>query len=160
MEEMYNAMNVADIVINNVNASLGITKFISWNEMHQKSAKELIDSALEAMGDEDAISTIDWCFDINTLNAISAIFKYAQENNIGIIISYEYSLVVICKTKELEKELLKKLPQAIKDTCQYNMTNLEVYDESCVITYYNKQKQLKFGSRPQYIYKLITNEYE
>lgn len=157
---MYNAMNVADMVVNSVNSALGITKFISWNEMHQKSAKELVDNALEAMGDEDAISTIDWCFDINTLNAISAIFKYAQENNIGIIISYEYSLVIIFKTKELEKELIKKLPQVIKDTCQYNMTNFEVYDESCIISYYNRQVQLKFGTRPQYIYKLMTNIYE
>jgi hypothetical protein len=160
MEEMYTAMNIEDTIINKVNSHINVTKFISWNEMHQKPAKELVDNALEAIGDEDAITMIDWCFDINTLNAISAIFKYAQENNIGIIISYAYSLVIICKSKDIEKEILKKLPQSIIETSQYNMTNLEVYDESCVITYNNKQVQLKFATRPDYIYKLITNTYE
>ena len=157
---MYTAMNIADTVINNVNSSINVTKFISWNEMHQKSAKELVDSALEAIEDEDAITMIDWCVDINTINAISAIFKYAQENNIGIIVSYEYALVIICKSKDIEKEILKKLPQAIIETSQYNMTDLEVYDESCVVSYYNKQVQIQFRTRPDYIYKLMTNTYE
>lgn len=158
---MYAAMDVADMLINNVNASLDITKFISWNEMHQNSAKDLFEQAKKSIeDDEDAITMIDWCFDINTLNAMSALFKYAQENNEGIIISYEYALVVFCKNKDVEKEVLKKLPKPIKDTCQYNMTNIEIYDESCVISYYNKQVQIPFGSRPEYIYKLMTNSYE
>ena len=157
---MYSAMNIADVLITEINTNLEITKFISWNEMHQKSPEELIKSAKMNMGDEIAMSTADWCFDINTFNALSALLKYAEENNEGVIISYEYCLAIICKSKDVLKEVLRKLPQAIKNTCQCNMTNVEIYDESCVVSYYNKQVQLPFATRPKYIYKLITNTYE
>lgn len=157
---MFNAMGIAEMVINYVNNSLGITKYIAWNELHQKSASELFEESKNMMVDENCMTVADWCFDLYTFNALSYLLKYAEENNEEVIISYEYGLAVLCKSKDVLKDVLKKLPKNVFETTQYNIKDIELLDDSCLITYNNKQKQIMFEKRPDYIYKLLTNNYE
>lgn len=157
---MYNRMDLAETLLNSINTQIGATKLVAWNEMHQRMPEDFFESIEKVIGKDECISICDWAFDINTIKALLALSSYAKNNGKWIIVNYELCYAVICGSEEVMKEVMKKLPKDFILGSDINITNIEVRDECTVFTYTDHIKAKKYDSRPEYIYKLITNTYE
>lgn len=158
---MFDRMDVMEALLNGVNYKIGAKKIIAWNEMHQRMPDNFFEEIEKSLDEEDEyISICDWAFDINTIKALLALSSYAKNNGKWIIVNYELGLAIICKSEKALKEAIKKLPKDFILGTDLNIKNIEVEDNCTVFTYFDHIKVKEYDSRPEYIYKLITNTYE
>ena len=156
---MFDHMDFATSLTNYINYEIGATKSISWNEMYQKTVEDFFSQVMEKIEENECITIADWAFDINTLNALTAHTLYAHDNGINVITNYEYSMMIICGSKEAMKEALKKLPEYFIMTSEANVKNIDVTDNECIIYYYDHAEVKKFETRPEYMYNVMQLGY-
>ena len=159
MEEMYQRMDMFNVMIQSFNYRIGCTKIIAWNEFENNSPKHFKERVDELIGDDTMITTGSWCFDPISYNSLYEAYVYLLANSkYSMIIFPEMNLLLICKDKETSSEAYAKLPPEVQQKAMLNIINSEENEEGVLFTYTNKVSFSKWLERPDYVYDIIETE--
>ena len=159
MEEMFNRIDMFNILIQSFNYKIGCEKIIGWNEFENHGPEYFKNKVDELIGDSDMITTGSWCFDPISYNSLFDAYKYLINNSdYSAIIFPEMNLLLIGKNKEVISEAFAKLPGDVQEKAMLNIIASDETVDGVTFTYTNRVSFLNWLERPEYVYDIINNE--